>query len=364
MNMKYLKLFCGFLLSLCSLTCVKAQSDASFIYIQGDKEIPFYVKLEGTMTERFGKNYSIIPNLPSGTTHIQILFQQNILPPQDYEIIVPKDGFRGFLLYKKDSTYCLYDLYQQFYLKPGNKDHIDDLETILANALQNPAPAIPAKRTIAKAIKEKLVEEPLVEPPKPEPKKEFMEAVVINKSTLDTANNLITVNNNKPIDTNTPPPTPPPPTPPTPTPKVSTSEPKVVETAKPTIQPNKPIASTKQKLQLADMLKINFESNATPIINPTCPSAMKETNYTIIYKEAAASPKGDKLMKYLLSIIQGNCYSTKQAFMLADLLEEEPLMYLFLKKVYPSIYDQHNFHLIEPYLFETEEWTKAFRLIH
>jgi len=359
MNMKYIKLFCGFLLSLCSLASVKAQSDASFIYIQGDKEIPFYVKLEGIMTERFGKNYSIIPNLPSGTTHIQILFQQNILPPQDYEIIVPKDGFRGFLLYKKDSTYCLYDLYQQFYLKPGNKDHIDDLETIKNNALQNPAPAIPAKRTIAKAIKEKLVEEPLVEPTKPEPKKEFMDAVVINKSNVDTAKNVITLNNNKPNTTISTPSTPTAPT----TPKPTATEPKVVEVIKPS--PSKPTPNKPRSLlDFEDISKVNFESNTTPIVNTTCPSAMKETNYTIIYKEAAASPKGDKLMKYLLSKIQGNCYSTKQAFMLADLLEEEPLMYLFLKKVYPSIYDQHNFHLIEPYLFETEEWTKAFRLIH
>lgn len=360
--MKYLKLFCGFLLALGFVSNAKAQSDASFIYIQGDKEVPFYVKLEGTMTERFGKNYSIIPNLPSGTTHIQILFQQNILPPQDYDIIVPKDGFRGFLLYKKDSAYCLYDLYQQFYLKPGLKDHIDDLETIKTNALQNPAPAVSTKRAIVKAIKEKLVEEPLVEQTPKQPKKEFMDAVVINKSTVDTAKNVITLNNNKPSTANSTPSTPTAPT----TPKPAATEQKVVEAAKPTPAPSKPTAPTKPKslLDIEDISKINFESNATPIVNPTCPSAMKETNYTIIYKEAAASPKGDKLMKYLLGKIQGNCYSTKQAFMLADLLEEEPLMYLFLKKVYPSIADQHNFHLIEPYLFETEEWTKAFRLIH
>ena len=63
--------------------------DYSYIFIQGDKQTPFYVKLEGQMMPRLGKNYCILSNLDEGTIHLEILFQQNVYPLQKY---MPMNG--------------------------------------------------------------------------------------------------------------------------------------------------------------------------------------------------------------------------------------------------------------------------------
>jgi hypothetical protein len=52
------------ILILLSAVLVRAEDDKfSYLYIQGDKQTPFYVKLEDAMQPRFGKNYCIIPKM-------------------------------------------------------------------------------------------------------------------------------------------------------------------------------------------------------------------------------------------------------------------------------------------------------------
>lgn len=97
----------------------------SYVYIQGDKSVPFYVKLEDQMLPRYGKNYNLIPQLAPGPINIQILFQQNKFPAQKFTIVVPENGFRGFLLLRKGESFSLYDIHQQFYLQPGNRAEDD-----------------------------------------------------------------------------------------------------------------------------------------------------------------------------------------------------------------------------------------------
>lgn len=93
----------------------------SYIYIQGDKKIPFYVLLEGKMTSRYGKNYTIIPELKGGTYNIDVIFQQRVVPSRRFVIDVPENGYRGFLLDKVNDCYELYDLQTKTYLK-GSAD--------------------------------------------------------------------------------------------------------------------------------------------------------------------------------------------------------------------------------------------------
>ena len=88
----------------------------SYVYIQGDKNIPFYVKLEGQMMPRYGKNYCILSELSPGLIHIEILFQQHAFHPKKFTIRVPENGYRGFMLYKQDTTFVLYDLLAKKYL--------------------------------------------------------------------------------------------------------------------------------------------------------------------------------------------------------------------------------------------------------
>lgn len=92
----------------------------SYIYIQGDKETPFYVKLEGKMMPRYGKNYYILSELSAGVAHIEILFQQHTFPSQQFTINVPANGYRGLMLVKKESGFVLYDLMQKKYLGAGS----------------------------------------------------------------------------------------------------------------------------------------------------------------------------------------------------------------------------------------------------
>ena len=88
----------------------------SYVYIQGDKTIPFYVKMDGKMLPRYGKNYCIISELSPRPIYIEILFQQNVLPSQKFTIQVPENGCRGLLLNRQGNGYVLYDLQQKKYL--------------------------------------------------------------------------------------------------------------------------------------------------------------------------------------------------------------------------------------------------------
>src|SRR5690606_20482164 len=115
-----------------SLAFIAVKADAqkwSYVYIQGDKQIPFYVKLEDQMLPRYSKNYYIIPELGPGPINIQILFQQNEYPPLNFKILVPDAGFRGFLLTRQDGNFALYDIHQRFYLLPGEngEDHLPEI---------------------------------------------------------------------------------------------------------------------------------------------------------------------------------------------------------------------------------------------
>ena len=110
-------------------------SALSYIYIQGDKQVPFYVKFEGEMQPRYGKNYSIISQLAPGPIHLQILFQQNTYPAQEFTLNIPENGERGFLLIKKGDAFSLYDVSQKFYLSAGNA--LEDVGRYLHQVLEH-----------------------------------------------------------------------------------------------------------------------------------------------------------------------------------------------------------------------------------
>lgn len=100
----------------------------AYIYIEGDKVTPFYVKLEGQMMPRLGMNYCILPNLDKGATKIEILFQQNKYPTQEFMVQVPESGSRGFVLERiNDRQFALKDLHSGTYLVTGNKAEEDQL---------------------------------------------------------------------------------------------------------------------------------------------------------------------------------------------------------------------------------------------
>ncbi len=119
MKKVFFLLFIGFIMGI-GFTGV-AMAKYAFVYIQGDKTTPFYVKKDGKMLPRYGKNYCIIPKLDSGTIEIEILYQQNIYSPQTYTFSVPAGGYRSFLLTRIDTAYSLLDLDTKAYLYPLKK---------------------------------------------------------------------------------------------------------------------------------------------------------------------------------------------------------------------------------------------------
>ena len=326
-----LRTFKQYLLIL-SLVFIAVSANAqrwSYVYIQGDKQIPFYVKLEGEMLPRFSKNYYIIPELGPGPIDLQILFQQNEYPPLSFKVLVPESGFRGFLLTRKDNAFALYDIHQRFYLMPGEagEDHLPDILPVTASIGDTPPPAV-AKAQPKKSASRKA--EP--KPKKAETKEpEFIENIELSND--HTAEG-----------------TPPPP----PVNKPVIREEPVRETR---------TASSGEEDYRQTEAQVNLSDNTAPILNSDCPEPMGEEEFDKIYTNAQEKSAGQKRISYLLEKVKNNCYSTRQAYFLARQLSSESMRYSFLKRVYPRITYQHNFHLLESNLFTTLEWKSYFRLI-
>lgn len=102
-------------------SATNAAAQDAYLYIQGDKSIPFYVKIDSVMQPRYGKNHCIVPRRPAGKVNVQILFQQNAYPAKFFTIDMPAKGHRGFLLNRQDEAFTLYDLDTKATINPLDK---------------------------------------------------------------------------------------------------------------------------------------------------------------------------------------------------------------------------------------------------
>lgn len=426
----------------CCLFVVNAAAERfSYVYIQSDKQVPFYVKMEGEMLPRYSKYYTIIPQLAAGPIQIQILFQQNDFPPQTFNILVPQDGHRGFLLTKANNSFALYDLQQKFYLLPGaaGEDHLPELpladttpisiatttSTATIKPTQKTTPSTPKYYSTTKTTntntnsKEPIFIEditlaapnqiktttsqpttPIEDPKEPE--------IIVQKQT---------VNNTPPTRIYTT----------TPTPKSTTPQPTInlanevaieevpqtvpaqsvedtfilpattaavvdtfvlsepatnVPTEQPTtisnaeaialskqqpIPPSENIPTENNSYQAANEILQPAETSTTaiqPIINTACPTPLSDGKYDDIFLATRAKNTDEKRIVYLIDKADDNCYTSRQAFLLARQLQAESLRYSFLKKIYAHITDQHNFPMLGDALFRTNEWKSYFKLIY
>ncbi len=271
------------------------------MYIQGDKQTPFYVKFEDEMLPRYGKNYCIISQLAPGPIKIQILFQQNVYPVQTFNIQVPENGTRGFLLTQKGDAFSLYDIQQQFYLPAGNSLEDDKLPAVPTN-MNLQAPEQPEKNEIAE------------------------QAPIINEQQQPTTSQPVAVNE----------------------PRKPTNGPDFID-----IELNNDNSNT---------VAAGSEQIKNPNIpNSDCPKAIDYELFEAIQKKANDKPDKSRL-KYLLEKTEANCFTTNQARVLARTLKNDPERYTFLKKVYARVTDQSKFPALEA-LLTTQEWKSYFRLI-
>jgi len=87
-----------------------AQDPQYFIYIQHEKQQPFYVKYKGKILSSSDRGYIILSELPAGPLPIAIGFPKSEAPEQQFKIKLTKDD-QGFLLKRTDEkTYALYNL--------------------------------------------------------------------------------------------------------------------------------------------------------------------------------------------------------------------------------------------------------------
>jgi hypothetical protein len=295
----------------------------SFVYIQGDKQIPFYVKLEGEMQPRYGKNYCIIPRLAPGPVQIEILFQQNEYPAEKFTIMVPDNGFRGFMLTKKEGVYALYDLQQAFYLSPGNAAE-DDIAPVFRNTTEpvqltnsnSEEPPIasskpPKEKTEDKAPPKKT--KPVATRPKPEAPKEIPE----------------------PVDN---------------------GEPKFIENIE---LNNERTLGNGENAQTVESSATD-ELPKSSISNSDCPKPLPFSEYQHILEKARNKGENSRL-KYLLEQTD-KCFTTVQVRALTRSLSKDPERYAFLKEIFPHVTDQSNFSMLEATL-TSREWKDYFKLI-
>jgi hypothetical protein len=283
----------------------------SYLYIQGDQKTPFYVKLDSAMQPRYGKNYNIIPKLAPGPIHIEILFQQNIYPSQQFNIRIPEDGYRGFLLVAgKDSSFQLYDLQQGFYLK-ANNDINDDHE---------PARAAPAAVSVT----------PAAVPIAP--------AAVPAKAPLKKAEHHKTAT--KP---------PPPPTP-----------------GAPVFIGDMELSHEKNAAVVKDSNSETTEKNVTATKASdagSCAKAMTSDEFQPIFQKFSHNSNDEDKLAYIFTQLDA-CYETWQIRTLSENLEGDAARYSLMKKLYPRTTDLSAFPMLDDLLIDASWKAEFVKLIH
>ncbi len=126
-KLKLLYLFCCLLVS----SGLAAQDASYFVYIQHEKQQPFYVKLEGKMLSSSVKGYVILPKLPQGKVPVTIGFPKSEAPEQSYVLRLTGQRDYGFLLKNTgDNDYALYDLQTFATLKSGGGAPLQENVTV------------------------------------------------------------------------------------------------------------------------------------------------------------------------------------------------------------------------------------------
>lgn len=319
----------SFLVVLTTLTVV-AKERFSYLYIQGDKQTPFYLKLDDAMQARYGKNYCILPQLAPGPLTIEILFQQNIYPAEKFTILIPDGGSRGFLLVKKGEAYELYDLQQGFYLQAGNTTSDDRMPPLLtAHPFQESPTALkkapvehkPEKHTVVRKNRFSLFS-----------KKDKPEHKV------------------KPV-------------------KAPPVKGKHTATDSPAFIPNMELGYEGEKrtppepertMPIRDSV-MRIPGSGLP--NSDCPNALSNEDFGKVFHAMAAKSGEEQRLAYILGQMD-KCYLSWQARSLAQMFETESARFTMLKHIYPRISDQSAFPLLDD-LFTTDTWKAAFsKLLH
>jgi Domain of unknown function (DUF4476) len=94
MNLKYLFTF---LLSILFTTLALAQSNTSFVYVEGSKEMPISVKLDGKVPENLNDEYVVLPSVKPGNHVLSVaITKDNLKTIQTYNINIKANEAAGY----------------------------------------------------------------------------------------------------------------------------------------------------------------------------------------------------------------------------------------------------------------------------
>lgn len=97
-----------------------AQDASYFVYIQHEKQQPFYVKMNGKVISSSVRGYVILPKMPQGKVPVTIGFLKDEASEQAFSLRITGQRDYGYLLKSNpDNEYALYDLQTFATLKSG-----------------------------------------------------------------------------------------------------------------------------------------------------------------------------------------------------------------------------------------------------
>ena len=303
------KIFILLLLSLGFVGTAYAQ-DFSYVYIQGDKKTPIYAKVEGVMIPRYGKNYALIARLAPGPMNIEILFKQNAYPPVQFNILVPENGKRAFVLTQKEGVFALFDVVQNFYLPANNTIEEDHLPALLATS----------SSSIVQASVPTVV----------------LDTLTKRKHRQKTKSSLLTQQTN-------------------------TDTAQITTTDQPAFIQNITFNNEHNEVVKSDSASGQQMTNtAQVIINSDCKSLISQTAFVKLWNALNAKNTEDERLGFIIESLKQYCISVAQAQQLVGVLSSDVARFSALKTLYPKINDQINFPQLGS-LLASEEWKAYFK---
>jgi hypothetical protein len=349
-------LFLFFLITFSHSFYAKAQG-FSYVYIQGDKKTPIYTKVEGVMMPRLGKNYALLSRLAPGPLNLEILFQQNEFPPIQFNILVPENSKRAFVLQNKEGIFSLYDIEQNFYLKPNNDISDDHLPTIITNnniALEknNEEKSVDSNNRIPSIIKtEKPIDTEViasVNPTKIDSLKKLDDPIspIENIEKNTPAINPDSTSIASSVDSN----------------KLKFIENIIFDNETNKLKDELSTNINEQKKDSSLIIDPAIERESTPpaILNSDCTSQISALNFLKLNNSISAKKTENEKLGLIIEAAKQNCFNTQQVQKMLTQLESDLAKFTAIKKLYPKTTDQANFPSLEA-LFVESEWKDHFK---
>ncbi|MBX9448340.1 MAG: DUF4476 domain-containing protein [Taibaiella sp.] len=299
----------------------------SALYFQGDKETGIYVKVEGKMMERLSRNFVIVPGLEAGVAHFEVLFEQNAYPAQHYQIQIPEDGIRGFILTKVDDrNFALFDIQSNGYIANNNEK---DEAFLNFTPKEEPVFAVASGKKKEEDVR---IEEPESEEPtyrnnqvEEEKTNRFMEDIDLNDSRA--------------------------------------SHQKKKKREESTILVEDKLFRRKDDGNVKEgkpAPKEKEEKEEVASYSANCNGAMNPAQFESYAQSFNSSGDDEAKLKYFKKTYQQKCLNTEQIGFIASLLDGQSARYELVQLAYPEAVDPGNYSILEK-LFATDFLKRKFR---